>query len=138
MGPIRVVNRVHEPGSECKEACHFERMRDLCHRRMEPGAACDDLRGYCDVFQRCRLIDSDGPLSRLHGLIFGEQGLTTPLLRYWYLTLLALVGTAVVTLAALRVCTVHISSSNPQRPPRRTLTDTVIHPLDFMKDFLHL
>ncbi|KAH8024441.1 hypothetical protein HPB51_022950 [Rhipicephalus microplus] len=86
-----IACREDVPGSECKEACSFERMRDFCGRRMEPGAPCHDLQGYCDAFQRCRFIDAEGLLSRLKRLVFGGKGAGSALLRYWYLTAAAVV-----------------------------------------------
>ncbi|EEC17044.1 hypothetical protein IscW_ISCW013203 [Ixodes scapularis] len=60
-------------------------MKELCGRRMEPGAACDDMRGYCDVFRKCRRIDTQGPLSMLHDLVFGHMGLRNVLVVRPYL-----------------------------------------------------
>ena len=37
------------------------------------GAPCNNFRGYCDVFQKCRDVDADGPLSRLKKLLFNEE-----------------------------------------------------------------
>ena len=31
------------------------------------------LPGYCDVFSNCRLVDADGPLSRLKQAIFNPE-----------------------------------------------------------------
>ena len=41
------------------------------------GTPCNDYRGYCDVFHRCRGVDNDGPLERLKNLIFGEETLSS-------------------------------------------------------------
>ncbi|KAH7970720.1 hypothetical protein HPB49_014581 [Dermacentor silvarum] len=125
-------------GSECMEACRFTRMRDLCHKHLEPGAACADLRGYCDVFQRCRLIDAEGPLAALRQLVFGRQGVPNALLEYWYVAAAGLVLSAVLTLAVIRACAVHVPSSNPRKCAQRKLSDTVRHPLDFIKDLVLL
>ncbi|KAH9368519.1 hypothetical protein HPB48_007816 [Haemaphysalis longicornis] len=65
--------RKDAPGSECKEACHFDQMAHLCHKRLQPGAACDNLHGYCDVFHRCRPLDAEGPLTRLQWLVFDAK-----------------------------------------------------------------
>ncbi|KAI0207615.1 Disintegrin and metalloproteinase domain-containing protein 10 [Lamellibrachia satsuma] len=43
--------------------------------KLQPGAPCDDYRGYCDVFQKCRGIDSDGPLARLKKLLLSPETL---------------------------------------------------------------
>lgn len=37
------------------------------------GAPCDNFRGYCDVFQKCRAVNEDGPLARLKNLLFNQQ-----------------------------------------------------------------
>ncbi|KAH6930994.1 hypothetical protein HPB50_021305 [Hyalomma asiaticum] len=124
------------PGSECLEACKFERMKDFCHRRMEPGAACADLRGYCDAFRRCRLIDAQSYFARLRWLTFGQPA--DVLAKYWYLAFLFLVLSATVTVAIIRVCTVHMPSSNPLLRPYRKISDSIHHPLDFLRDLARL
>ncbi|XP_077486152.1 disintegrin and metalloproteinase domain-containing protein 10-like [Amblyomma americanum] len=113
------------PGSQCMEACHFERMKDFCNKKMEPGAPCDDMRGYCDAFQRCRLVDAEGPLARLHWLVFGGRGLRNALVRYWYVTLTAVAAWSAVTALFIRLCAVHTPSSNPHMRPPHRIADTV-------------
>lgn len=38
-----------------------------------PGAPCNDYQGYCDVFYKCRNVDSNGPLSRLTNAILNPE-----------------------------------------------------------------
>ena len=40
----------------------------------QPGSPCEEYKGYCDVFSKCRRVDADGPLARL------KQALFNPLL----------------------------------------------------------
>lgn len=40
---------------------------------MQPGSPCNDFKGYCDVFKKCRLVDADGPLARLKKAIFNPE-----------------------------------------------------------------
>lgn len=40
---------------------------------LQPGSPCNDFKGYCDVFMRCRLVDADGPLARLKKAIFNPE-----------------------------------------------------------------
>ncbi|XP_065297900.1 disintegrin and metalloproteinase domain-containing protein 10-like isoform X1 [Dermacentor albipictus] len=129
-----IACRENVPGSECKEACSFERMRDFCGRRMQPGAPCYDLQGYCDVFQKCHLIDAQGLLSRLKRLVFGGEGMDSALVRYWYLTLVAVVLAGAATAVFVRVCAVHTPSTNPHLPPERTIMSSARHPVAFIKD----
>ncbi len=44
---------------------------------LRPGAPCDNYRGYCDIFLKCRSVDSNGPLSRLKKLLFNSETLRT-------------------------------------------------------------
>jgi len=41
--------------------------------RMPAGMPCDNYRGYCDVFQKCRAVNEDGPLARLKNLLFSDK-----------------------------------------------------------------
>ena len=45
----------------------------ILHYLFPSGAPCNNFRGYCDVFQKCRDVDANGPLSRLKKLLFNEQ-----------------------------------------------------------------
>lgn len=40
---------------------------------LQPGSPCNEFKGYCDVFMRCRLVDADGPLARLKKAIFNPE-----------------------------------------------------------------
>lgn len=42
-------------------------------KTLQPGSPCNDFKGYCDVFMRCRLVDADGPLARLKKAIFNAE-----------------------------------------------------------------
>ena len=39
----------------------------------QPGAPCNEYKGYCDVFYKCRDVDSNGPLSRLTQAILNPE-----------------------------------------------------------------
>lgn len=99
--------------------------------RLQPGAPCDNLHGYCDVFHRCRPLDAEGPITRLQWLVFGHKGITNVLLKYWYLTSLGFLITSVLTVLLVRVCSTYTPSSNPQLSPnKKILSDSIRHPLD--------
>ena len=44
-------------------------------RVCDTGSPCNNFRGYCDVFHKCRGVDADGPLARLKNLIFDPKTL---------------------------------------------------------------
>ncbi|KAL3229351.1 hypothetical protein MRX96_023661 [Rhipicephalus microplus] len=131
-----IACRERDPGSECREACSFRRMRTLCHKKMQPGALCDHNHGYCDVFQQCRHIDAEGPLTRLQWLVLGNKEFPNLLVRHWFLTALGIVLSAVATVVLIRVCATYIPSSNPHLKPAKKIAVTIRHPLDFISEHL--
>ncbi|GFO13839.1 serine-threonine kinase receptor-associated protein-like [Plakobranchus ocellatus] len=38
--------------------------------KLAPGSSCDNFKGYCDVFSKCRKVDAEGPFKQLTDLIF--------------------------------------------------------------------
>uniref|UniRef100_A0A8C1TQR3 Disintegrin and metalloproteinase domain-containing protein 10 n=1 Tax=Cyprinus carpio TaxID=7962 RepID=A0A8C1TQR3_CYPCA len=91
---------------------------------LQPGSPCNDFRGYCDVFMKCRLVDADGPLARLKKAIFNPElysSIAQWIVVYWWAVLL--MGIALIMLMAgfIKICSVHTPSSNPKLPPPRPL-----------------
>ncbi|XP_037103271.1 disintegrin and metalloproteinase domain-containing protein 10 isoform X1 [Syngnathus acus] len=94
---------------------------------LQPGSPCNNFKGYCDVFMRCRLVDADGPLSRLKKTIFNAEIYETIaewIEDHWWAVVL--MGIALILLMAgfIKVCSVHTPSSNPKLPPPRPLPGT--------------
>jgi disintegrin and metalloproteinase domain-containing protein 10 len=93
--------------------------------KLPPGAPCNEFRGYCDVFQKCRDVDADGPLARLKKLLFNQQTFNEIrdwIIRNWWAVLLMGVGLIVFMGIFIKLCAVHTPSSNPKKPPARKLT----------------
>uniref|UniRef100_A0A8C2H362 Disintegrin and metalloproteinase domain-containing protein 10 n=1 Tax=Cyprinus carpio TaxID=7962 RepID=A0A8C2H362_CYPCA len=96
---------------------------------LQPGSPCNDFKGYCDVFMKCRLVDADGPLARLKKAIFNPE-LYSSIAEWivasnWWAVLL--MGIALIMLMAgfIKICSVHTPSSNPKLPPPRPLPGNV-------------
>lgn len=53
----------------CLDTCKEPALLSLCNMKRQRGAACNQNRGYCDVFHRCRIVDENGPLARLQQLL---------------------------------------------------------------------
>uniref|UniRef100_A0AAX7TPX9 Disintegrin and metalloproteinase domain-containing protein 10 n=1 Tax=Astatotilapia calliptera TaxID=8154 RepID=A0AAX7TPX9_ASTCA len=88
------------------------------------GSPCNDFKGYCDVFMKCRLVDADGPLARLKKAIFNPElyeNIAEWIVAYWWAVLL--MGIALILLMAgfIKICSVHTPSSNPKLPPPKPL-----------------
>ncbi|KAK3528175.1 hypothetical protein QTP86_023899, partial [Hemibagrus guttatus] len=97
-------------------------------RTLQPGSPCNDFRGYCDVFMKCRLVDADGPLARLKKAIFNPEfyeSIAEWIVAYWWAVLL--MGIALIMLMAgfIKICSVHTPSSNPKLPPPKPLPGTL-------------
>ncbi|CAL1604080.1 unnamed protein product [Knipowitschia caucasica] len=97
-------------------------------KTLQPGSPCNDYKGYCDVFMRCRLVDADGPLARLKKAIFNAQlyeNIAEWIVGHWWAVLL--MGIALIMLMAgfIKICSVHTPSSNPKLPPPKPLPGTL-------------
>ncbi|XP_060767458.1 disintegrin and metalloproteinase domain-containing protein 10 isoform X2 [Neoarius graeffei] len=136
-----------EDGKDETELCHVCCMKknqpDTCRstgsdewaehfknkvRTLQPGSPCNDFKGYCDVFMKCRLVDADGPLARLKKAIFNPElyeSIAEWIVAYWWAVLL--MGIALILLMAgfIKICSVHTPSSNPKLPPPKPLPGTL-------------
>ncbi|XP_077569691.1 disintegrin and metalloproteinase domain-containing protein 10 [Stigmatopora nigra] len=95
---------------------------------LQPGSPCNDFKGYCDVFKKCRLVDADGPLSRLKKAIFNAEtyeSVAEWIVDHWWAVLL--MGIALILLMAgfIKICSVHTPSNNPKLPPPKPLPGTL-------------
>lgn len=97
-------------------------------KTLQPGSPCNDFKGYCDVFNRCRLVDADGPLARLKKAIFNPElyeNIADWIVAHWWAVLL--MGIALIMLMAgfIKICSVHTPSSNPKLPQPKPLPGTL-------------
>jgi disintegrin and metalloproteinase domain-containing protein 10 len=93
--------------------------------RMPAGMPCDNYRGYCDVFQKCRAVNEDGPLARLKNLLFSDKTISELkdlITTYWWAALLISLLLVILMGLFIKVCAVHTPSSNPKQTPARKLT----------------
>ncbi|XP_076059837.1 zinc-dependent metalloprotease kuz isoform X2 [Oratosquilla oratoria] len=103
---------------------------------MRPGAPCNNFQGYCDVFQKCRAVDAEGPLARLKNLIFNPDTLNTVadwITSFWYFVLLLGVCFIVFMGVFIKCCAVHTPSSNPRKPPARSISETLRRPVNTLR-----
>lgn len=103
---------------------------------MRPGAPCNNFQGYCDVFQKCRAVDAEGPLARLKNLLFNQDTLNSVaewITQYWYGVMMLGVGFVVFMGIFIKCCAVHTPSSNPRKPPARSITETLRRPVSTLR-----
>ncbi|XP_048040274.1 disintegrin and metalloproteinase domain-containing protein 10 isoform X1 [Megalobrama amblycephala] len=144
---LEVCTCITEEGKDETELCHVccmekgqpntcsstssDRWAKFFERKvitLQPGSPCNDFKGYCDVFMRCRLVDADGPLARLKKAIFNPELYTSIaqwIVEHWWAVLL--MGIALIMLMAgfIKICSVHTPSSNPKLPPPKPLPGTL-------------
>ncbi|XP_068168709.1 disintegrin and metalloproteinase domain-containing protein 10-like [Antennarius striatus] len=91
---------------------------------LQPGSPCNDFKGYCDVFMKCRLADTDGPLARLLKSIFDlefYENITEWIVAHWWLMLLMGFFFIILMAGFIKVCSVHTPSNNPRLLPPKPL-----------------
>ncbi|CDS42968.1 disintegrin and metalloproteinase [Echinococcus multilocularis] len=82
--------------------------------RLQPGTPCDNYRGYCDVFFVCRSVEVEGPLARLHKLLFSPQVLSkvkTWITVHWWAMLLISFASVASMIIFMRLCSYSTPSS---------------------------
>ncbi|OQR70707.1 disintegrin and metalloproteinase domain-containing protein 10-like, partial [Tropilaelaps mercedesae] len=120
----------------CRSTFEIEAMRHISGIKRRPGSPCNNFHGYCDVFQKCRNVDAEGPLARLKRLLFNKQSLHSVrqwVTLNWWAVLLMMVSLIITMACFIRCCAVHTPSSNPRMPPALRITDTLRRPGDTFK-----
>ena len=93
-----------------------------------PGSPCDQYQGYCDILDKCRKVDAEGPLSRLKKWLFNPKSFDTILdwmRTHWWACVLIALGLILFMAGFITCCSVHTPSSNPAKPQHRTLRQTL-------------
>jgi len=98
---------------------------------LHPGSPCNNYKGYCDIFRKCRSVDSNGPLARLKNLLFNKQTIKTVsqwVHEHWWAVVLIGIGGLLFMALFVKCCAVHTPSTNPNKAPAAHLSDTLRHP----------
>ncbi|XP_049271972.1 disintegrin and metalloproteinase domain-containing protein 10 [Rhipicephalus sanguineus] len=118
---------------KCREACEHPKMKAYCGVKMVPGAVCDGTRGYCDVFQKCRRSDEQGPLTRLEQALFGGKTYNTVtgyIAAHPFLSVVYFLIFVAFMVLFFRCFSVHTPSNNPHKPSRK-FRETLRNPKSF-------
>ncbi|KAH7951716.1 hypothetical protein HPB52_011705 [Rhipicephalus sanguineus] len=122
------------PGSkECKVACAFSNMASHCGAKLQPGSPCNNMRGYCDVFHKCRLVEPRGFLTRLQGFFLGGESIDTLyefVAHHPFAACIVVLGSSWFMVLVFRCFAVHTHSSNPLKQPPFKLKETLRHPIE--------
>ncbi|CAB3407228.1 unnamed protein product [Caenorhabditis bovis] len=98
---------------------------------LHPGSPCNNYKGYCDIFRKCRSVDANGPLARLKNLLFDKKTIETVtqwVQENWWVVLAG--GLVFLCFMALFVkcCAVHTPSTNPNKAPALNIYQTLTRP----------
>ncbi|KAL3222813.1 hypothetical protein MRX96_049958 [Rhipicephalus microplus] len=108
-------------------------MKAVCGIKMLPGAICDGTRGFCDVFQKCRRSDEQGPLTRLEQALFGGKTINTVtgyINAHPFLSIVYFLIVVAIMVLFFRCFSVHTPSNNPHKPSRK-FRETLRNPRSF-------
>ncbi|XP_065302816.1 disintegrin and metalloproteinase domain-containing protein 10-like isoform X3 [Dermacentor albipictus] len=111
----------------CLDTCKEPALLSLCGKRREAGAACNQNRGYCDVFHRCRIVDENGPLARLQQLLVPNR-VRELIKRYTWVAALLGVLFLLAVLLFIRCCAVLTPTNNPRLPKAKTFKEGMENP----------
>ena len=87
--------------------------------------------GYCDIFRKCRDVDSNGPLARLKKLLFNEETIKTVsewVQEHWWAVVLMGIGLTLIMAVFVKCCAVHTPSTNPNKAPAQSIYETLRRP----------
>ncbi|CAD6190976.1 unnamed protein product [Caenorhabditis auriculariae] len=98
---------------------------------LHPGSPCNNYKGYCDIFRKCRSVDANGPLARLKNLLFDKrtiETLTQWIQDNWWVVMTGGLGLLCFMALFVKCCAVHTPSTNPNKPPALNIYQTLTRP----------
>ncbi|KAK6729782.1 hypothetical protein RB195_006685 [Necator americanus] len=98
---------------------------------LHPGSPCNNYKGYCDIFRKCRSVDANGPLARLKNLLFNKKTIETVtqwVQEKWWIVVCGALTLLVFMALFIKCCAVHTPSTNPNKPPALNLYQTLTRP----------
>lgn len=115
----------------CRRTSEIPEMRHMSGLKLRPGSPCNEFLGYCDVFQRCRPVDAEGPLARLKNTLLNQRTLMSIkqwAITHWWACALFMIGFMMLMYVFIECCAVHTPTSNPKKKPALRISDTIRHP----------
>ncbi|CAL1546807.1 unnamed protein product [Lymnaea stagnalis] len=88
------------------------------------GSPCNDYKGFCDVFSKCKNVDAEGPFKQLTDLIFNPltlRNIRTWIEDHWWAVLLMCIGVVVFMGVFIKIFGYNTPSKNPKKKPQGPL-----------------
>nr|CDJ95916.1 Peptidase M12B and Blood coagulation inhibitor domain containing protein [Haemonchus contortus] len=107
---------------------------------LHPGSPCNNYKGYCDIFRKCRSVDANGPLARLKNLLFNKKTIETVtqwVQEKWWVVVFGALVILVLMALFIKCCAVHTPSTNPNKPPALNLYQTLTRPSTLIRQRRH-
>ncbi|RCN50524.1 reprolysin family zinc metalloprotease [Ancylostoma caninum] len=107
---------------------------------LHPGSPCNNYKGYCDIFRKCRSVDANGPLARLKNLLFNKKTIETVtqwVQEKWWVVVCGALALLVFMALFIKCCAVHTPSTNPNKPPALNLYQTLTRPSTLIRQRRH-
>ncbi|XP_053638432.2 uncharacterized protein Kul isoform X2 [Cherax quadricarinatus] len=79
---------------------------DIPDMYAKAGTPCNNYKGYCDVFNKCREVDPSGPLATLRGLLLSDESLANLqrwIVEHWYAVLFVILAIMVLLVVIIKV-----------------------------------
>ncbi|XP_071549601.1 uncharacterized protein [Panulirus ornatus] len=79
---------------------------DIPDMYAKAGTPCNNYKGYCDVFKKCREVDPSGPLATLRELLLSDKSLANLqrwIIEHWYAVLFVVLAVMVLLVATVKV-----------------------------------
>lgn len=98
--------------------------KDIPDMYSKPGTPCNDYQGYCDVFQKCREVDPQGPLLTLKTLLLSHKSIATFkrfIVKYWYTVIFAAIAVIALMATIVKLCGKKTPLLHRKKRRRRTI-----------------
>lgn len=116
-----------EPGENQRCMSSFELNlppKDVPDMYSKPGTPCNNYKGYCDVFQKCREVDPQGPLLTLRKLLLSDKSIATFkrfIIKYWYTVIFAAIAVIALMATIVKLCGKKTPLLHRKKRRRRTI-----------------
>ena len=94
---------------------------------LDVGFPCDDFNGYCNFFNTCQLIDTDGALKRITNVFLNNaviQSVVDFITQYWWAPIVGVIVISIILFLLMLGC--HFILPRPQHMKKRSKRRTVI------------
>ncbi|RNA27853.1 disintegrin and metallo ase domain-containing 10 isoform X1 [Brachionus plicatilis] len=110
---------------------------------LRPGSSCSEMNGYCDIFSKCRAVNSQSSLTRLASTLLSATTITiediaTFATTYWWAILLFCIAFLAINGIIFLCIILHINSDNPEKSLGYSFRQTLKRPFQVLSKVTNL